>query len=70
LLLPVLVADRHQAGHLDLGQLDLLAAEFGVGQIALFDNDVVVLSANVTNYSFDQFAGLAAFDQMAVANKG
>ena len=25
----------------------------------LFDNDVVVLSANVTNYSFDQFAGVA-----------
>ena len=32
----------------------------------LFDNDVVVLSANVTNYSFDQFAGLPALDHIAV----
>ena len=32
----------------------------------LFDNDVVVLSANVTNYSFDQFAGLPALDHLAV----
>ena len=32
----------------------------------LFDNNVVVLSANVTNYSFDQFAGLPALDHMAV----
>jgi hypothetical protein len=32
----------------------------------LFDNDVVVLSANVTNYSFDQFAGLPALDRLAV----
>jgi hypothetical protein len=33
----------------------------------LFDNSVDTISANVTNYSFDQFAGLAAFDQMAVS---
>jgi hypothetical protein len=32
----------------------------------LFDNSVDIVSDNVTNYSFDQFAGLAAFDQMAV----
>jgi peptide/nickel transport system substrate-binding protein len=32
----------------------------------LFDNNVDVVSANVTNYSFDQFAGLAAYDQLAV----
>jgi peptide/nickel transport system substrate-binding protein len=32
----------------------------------LFDNDVVVLSAHVTNYSFDQFAGLPALDRIAV----
>ena len=36
----------------------------------LFDNSVDIISDNVINYSFDQFAGLAAFDQMAVANKG
>jgi peptide/nickel transport system substrate-binding protein len=36
----------------------------------LFDSNVDVISDNVINYSFDQFAGLAAFDQMAVANKG
>ncbi|MEP6973430.1 MAG: ABC transporter substrate-binding protein [Actinomycetota bacterium] len=35
----------------------------------LFDNSVDITSDNVINYSFDQFAGLAAFDQMAVANK-
>ena len=35
----------------------------------LFDNSVDIISDNVINYSFDQFAGLAAFDQMAVANK-
>jgi hypothetical protein len=34
----------------------------------LFDNNVDIISDNVTNYSFDQFAGLAAFDQMAVAH--
>ena len=33
----------------------------------LFDNNVDIISTNVVNYSFDQFAGLAAFDQMAVA---
>jgi peptide/nickel transport system substrate-binding protein len=32
----------------------------------LFDNSVDIISANVQNYSFDQFAGLAAFDSMAV----
>jgi len=36
----------------------------------LFDNSVDIVSDNVVNYSFDQFAGLAAFDQMALANKG
>jgi peptide/nickel transport system substrate-binding protein len=33
----------------------------------LFDNNVDVISTRITNYSFDQFAGLAAFDQMAIA---
>lgn len=32
----------------------------------LFDNSVDIISDNVQNYSFDQFAGLAAFDSMAV----
>jgi peptide/nickel transport system substrate-binding protein len=32
----------------------------------LFDNSVDILSDNVQNYSFDQFAGLAAFDSIAV----
>jgi peptide/nickel transport system substrate-binding protein len=32
----------------------------------LFDNSVDILSDNVQNYSFDQFAGLAAFDSLAV----
>jgi len=32
----------------------------------LFDNSVDIISANVENYSFDQFAGLAAFDSLAV----
>jgi peptide/nickel transport system substrate-binding protein len=32
----------------------------------LFDNSVDILSENVQNYSFDQFAGLAAFDSLAV----
>ena len=32
----------------------------------LFDTNVDIVSDNITNYSFDQFAGLAAFDQMAV----
>jgi ABC-type transport system substrate-binding protein len=36
----------------------------------LFDNSVDITSDNIINYSFDQFAGLAAFDQLAVANKG
>jgi peptide/nickel transport system substrate-binding protein len=35
----------------------------------LFDNSVDITSSNIINYSFDQFAGLAAFDHMAVANK-
>jgi peptide/nickel transport system substrate-binding protein len=33
----------------------------------LFDNNIDVVSARITNYSFDQFAGLAAYDQMAIA---
>jgi peptide/nickel transport system substrate-binding protein len=36
----------------------------------LFDNSVDITSDNIINYSFDQFAGLAAFDQLAVSNKG
>jgi hypothetical protein len=32
----------------------------------LFDNSVDIISENVQNYSFDQIAGLAAFDSMAV----
>lgn len=32
----------------------------------LFDNDVVVLSTHVTNYSFDQFAGSPALDHISV----
>ena len=32
----------------------------------LFDNSVDIISENVQNYSFDQFAGLAAFDSLAV----
>jgi peptide/nickel transport system substrate-binding protein len=32
----------------------------------LFDNSIDIISENVENYSFDQFAGLAAFDSMAV----
>ena len=31
----------------------------------LFDNDVDVISPSVTNYTFDQFAGVAALDQIA-----
>jgi hypothetical protein len=34
----------------------------------LFDNNVVVLSENVTNWSFDQFAGLPALDHLAVSS--
>jgi peptide/nickel transport system substrate-binding protein len=33
----------------------------------LFDNNVDVLSARIVNYSFDQFAGLAAYDHFAIA---
>jgi peptide/nickel transport system substrate-binding protein len=32
----------------------------------LFDNNVAITSSNVTHSSFDQFAGLTAFDQMAL----
>jgi len=32
----------------------------------LFDNSVDILSDNIVHYSFDQFAGLSAFDSMAV----
>jgi hypothetical protein len=32
----------------------------------LFDNSVDILSDNIVHYSFDQFAGLAAFDSLAV----
>jgi peptide/nickel transport system substrate-binding protein len=34
----------------------------------LFDNSVDIISENVVNYSFDQFAGNAAYDHMAVAS--
>jgi len=33
----------------------------------LFDNNVVIFSSRVTNWSFDQFAGLAPLDQLAVS---
>jgi peptide/nickel transport system substrate-binding protein len=33
----------------------------------LFDNNVVIVSSRVTNWSFDQFAGLPALDQLAVS---
>ena len=36
----------------------------------LFDNAVDITSDNIINYSFDQFAGEAAFDQLVVADKG
>ena len=36
----------------------------------VFDVNVRIISANVVNYSFDQFAGDPAIDQLAVANKG
>ena len=32
----------------------------------LFDNNVDIISDNIVHYSFDQFAGLAAFDSLAV----
>jgi peptide/nickel transport system substrate-binding protein len=34
----------------------------------LFDKNNDIISESVVNYSFDQFAGLAAFDQMAVTS--
>jgi peptide/nickel transport system substrate-binding protein len=34
--------------------------------VYLFDNSVDILSENIQFYSFDQFAGLAAFDSLAV----
>jgi hypothetical protein len=33
----------------------------------LFDNNVDVVSQRIVNYSFDQFAGLWALDQFAIA---
>jgi len=33
----------------------------------LFDNNVDITSQRIVNYSFDQFAGLAAWDQLAIA---
>ena len=36
----------------------------------LFDNSVDIISDNVINYSFDQFAGLAAFDQHGGCEQG
>ena len=33
----------------------------------LFDNNVDITSTRIVNYSFDQFAGLAAYDQYAIA---
>lgn len=33
----------------------------------LFDNSVDIISECIIHYSFDQFAGVAAFDQMAIA---
>ena len=33
----------------------------------LFDNNIDLLSERISNYSFDQFASLAAYDQMAIA---
>lgn len=35
----------------------------------LFDNNVDVISTRIVNYSFDQFAGNAALDQMAIATE-
>ena len=32
----------------------------------LFDNNVDVYSQRIVNYSFDQFSGLAAWDQLAI----
>jgi ABC-type oligopeptide transport system substrate-binding subunit len=33
----------------------------------LFDNNVDITSQRIVNYSFDQFAGLGAYDQFAIA---
>lgn len=33
----------------------------------LFDNNVDLISERIVNYSFDQFAGLASWDQLAIA---
>jgi hypothetical protein len=35
----------------------------------LFDNNVDVISTRIVNYSFDQFAGNAALDHMAIATE-
>ena len=32
----------------------------------LFDNNVDIFSTRITNYQFDQFAGLMALDQLAI----
>ena len=49
-------------------ELDKLLMEEMVPWVPyLFDNSVDILSARINNYSFDQFAGIAAFDQMAIA---
>lgn len=34
----------------------------------LFDNNVVVTSSRIANWSFDQFAGLPAIDRIAVVD--
>ncbi len=48
-------------------ELDQLLMEEIVSMVPyLFDNSVDIISENVQNYSFDQFAGLAAFDSLAV----
>ena len=48
-------------------ELDQLLMEEIVPMVPyLFDNSVDIISENVQNYSFDQFAGLAAFDSLAV----
>ena len=35
-----------------------------------FFNQIDLLSPNLANYSFDQFAGMAAFDQIALVGEG
>ncbi len=48
-------------------ELDQLLMEEIVPMVPyLFDNSVDIISENVEFYSFDQFAGVAAFDSMAV----